>query len=226
LCGRFDRHRPVADFVEVVDGLVLDGPDPAPPSYNIAPSQQALVVCGSESGPVVRALHWGLVPAWVKTPKMARPINARAETIAQKPMFRDAFKVSRCLVLCDGYYEWQLRPDGSKQPYRLALEGGIPFVMAGLWACNTRFTAEPMETFCIVTTQASSRCNDIHPRMPVILDCEHHQQWLDGSSQSSGMVEAMLRPYEKELSVIPVSRIVNSPANNGPKCIAPLQAQN
>jgi len=226
LCGRFDRHRPVADFIEVVDSLILDEPESAPPSYNIAPSQQALVVCRSESGPVVRALQWGLVPAWVKTPKMARPINARAETIAQKPMFRDAFKASRCLVLCDGYYEWQLRPDGSKQPYRLALEGGAPFVMAGLWARNTRFTVEPLNTFCIVTTQASSHCKDIHPRMPVILDREHHQQWLDESSQSLDTIAAMLRPYEKELSVTPVSRIVNSPANNGPQCIAPLQGHN
>jgi len=97
--------------------------------------------------------------------------------------------------------------------------------MAGLWARNTRFTVEPLNTFCIVTTQASSRCKDIHPRMPVILDREHHQQWLDESSQSSGTIVAMLRPYEKELSVTPVSRIVNSPANNGPQCIAPLQAQ-
>ncbi|MGE4634848.1 MAG: SOS response-associated peptidase [Arenicellales bacterium] len=226
MCGRFDRHRPVVDFVEAIDGLIVDGSEPAPPSYNIAPSQQALVACRSESGPVVRALHWGLVPGWVKAPKMARPINARAETVAQKPMFRDAFKISRCLVLCDGYYEWQLQPQGPKQPYRLALEGGAPFVMAGLWARNTRFAAEPLETFCIVTTQASSRCNDIHPRMPVILDREHHQQWLDGSSQSLDTITAMLRPYEKELSVTPVSRIVNSPANNGPQCIAPLQAQN
>jgi len=214
----------VADFIEAVDGLTLDEPESAPPSYNIAPSQRALIVRGSELGPVVRALHWGLVPAWAKTSKMVRPINARAETVAEKPMFRDAFKVSRCLVLCDGYYEWQLRPDGSKQPYRLALEGSAPFVMAGLWARNTRFTAEPLETFCIVTTQASSRCNDIHPRMPVILDREHHQQWLDRSLQSLSAIVAMLRPYEKDLSVTPVSRIVNSPANNGPQCIAPLQA--
>lgn len=224
MCGRFDRHRPVADFIEAVDGLTLDEPESALPSYNIAPSQRALIVRGSELGPVVRALHWGLVPAWAKTSKMVRPINARAETVAEKPMFRDAFKVSRCLVLCDGYYEWQLRPDGSKQPYRLALEGSAPFVMAGLWARNTRFTAEPLETFCIVTTQASSRCNDIHPRMPVILDREHHQQWLDRSLQSLSAIVAMLRPYEKDLSVTPVSRIVNSPANNGPQCIAPLQA--
>lgn len=214
----------MADFIEAVDGLTLDEPESAPPSYNIAPSQRALIVRGSELGPVVRALHWGLVPAWAKTSKMVRPINARAETVAEKPMFRDAFKVSRCLVLCDGYYEWQLRPDGSKQPYRLALEGSAPFVMAGLWARNTRFTAEPLETFCIVTTQASSRCNDIHPRMPVILDREHHQQWLDRSLQSLSAIVAMLRPYEKDLSVTPVSRIVNSPANNGPQCIAPLQA--
>jgi putative SOS response-associated peptidase YedK len=214
----------VADFIEAVDGLTLDEPESAPPSYNIAPSQRALIVRGSELGPVVHALHWGLVPAWAKTSKMVRPINARAETVAEKPMFRDAFKVSRCLVLCDGYYEWQLRPDGSKQPYRLALEGSAPFVMAGLWARNTRFTAEPLETFCIVTTQASSRCNDIHPRMPVILDREHHQQWLDRSLQSLSAIVAMLRPYEKDLSVTPVSRIVNSPANNGPQCIAPLQA--
>ena len=214
----------MADFIEAVDGLTLDEPESAPPSYNIAPSQRALIVRGSELGPVVRALHWGLVPAWAKTSKMVRPINARAETVAEKPMFRDAFKVSRCLVLCDGYYEWQLRPDGSKQPYRLALEGSAPFVMAGLWARNTRFTAEPLETFCIVTTEASSRCNDIHPRMPVILDREHHQQWLDRSLQSLSAIVAMLRPYEKDLSVTPVSRIVNSPANNGPQCIAPLQA--
>ena len=104
MCGRFDRHRPVSDFLKVIDApdLIVQSNDSVAPSYNVAPSRAVAVVCATDSGPGLRSLTGGVVPAWAKNPKMPKPINARAETLHQKPMFRDGFCTSRCLVLCDG----------------------------------------------------------------------------------------------------------------------------
>ncbi|HCX86756.1 MAG TPA: hypothetical protein DG761_01885 [Gammaproteobacteria bacterium] len=224
MCGRFDRHRTVAGFLEVIDAPDLPGQDtdPVAPSYNIAPSQQAAAVCVTDTGPRLAPLTWGFVPAWAKNPRMPRPINARAETLAQKPMFRDGFRTRRCLVLCDGYYEWQRRADGSKQPFHITLEDGAPFVMAGLWARNTTLTAEVIESFCVITTEASEFCREIHPRMPLILERTHHQEWLKASSLDLDTATAMLETCPQPLHLSPVSRFVNSPANDGPECISPI----
>tara|TARA_B100000686_G_C16495086_1_gene814105 strand:+ start:137 stop:820 length:684 start_codon:yes stop_codon:yes gene_type:complete len=224
MCGRFDRHRPVSDFLEVIDApdLIDQSADSAAPSYNVAPSHEAAVVCATDTGLRLRPLTWGFVPAWAKDSKMPKPINARAETLCQKPMFRNAFRASRCLVLCDGYFEWRRQADGSKQPFYITLEDGAPFVMTGLWARNTTLTAQPIESFCVITTEASEFCRDIHPRMPVILDRTYHQAWLKASSLSLDAATAMLRPSSRRLRLSPVSRFVNSPANDSPQCISPI----
>ena len=226
MCGRFDRHRPVSDFLEVIDApdlIVQD--DSVAPSYNVAPSQQAAVVCATDTGPRLTPLTWGFVPAWAKDLKMPKPINARAETLGQKPMFRDGFRASRCLVLCNGYYEWRRDADGSKQPFHITLEDGAPFVMAGLWAQNTTLTAEVIESFCVITTEASEFCRDVHPRMPVILERTHHREWLKASSLNLDAATAMLTSYSQPLHLAPVSRFVNSPANDSPQCISPIREE-
>ena len=226
MCGRFDRHRPVSDFLEVIDApdlIVQD--DSVAPSYNVAPSQQAAVVCATDTGPSLRPLTWGFVPAWAKDLKMPKPINARAETLGQKPMFREGFRASRCLVLCNGYYEWRRDADGSKQPFHITLEDGAPFVMAGLWAQNTTLTAEVIESFCVITTEASEFCRDVHPRMPVILQRTHHREWLKASSLDLDAATAMLTNYSQPLHLAPVSRFVNSPANDSPQCISPIREE-
>ena len=223
MCGRFDRHRPVSDFLEVIDApdlIVQD--DSVAPSYNVAPSREAAVVCATDTGPSLRPLTWGFVPAWAKDLKMPKPINARAETLGQKPMFRDGFRASRCLVLCDGYFEWQRQADGAKQPFYITPEDGTPFVMAGLWAQNTTLTAEVIESFCVITTEASEFCRDVHPRMPVILQRTHHREWLKASSLDLDAATAMLTNYSQPLHLAPVSRFVNSPANDSPQCISPI----
>ena len=227
MCGRFDRHQPVAEFLEVIDApdLIIRDADPVAPSYNIAPSQQAAVVCATDTGPRLTPLTWGFVPAWAKDLKMPKPINARAETLGQKPMFRDGFRASRCLVLCDGYFEWQRQADGAKQPFYITPEDGTPFVMAGLWAQNTTLTAEVIESFCVITTEASEFCRDVHPRMPVILQRTHHREWLKASSLDLDAATAMLTNYSQPLHLAPVSRFVNSPANDSPQCISPIREE-
>ena len=224
MCGRFDRHRPVTDFLEVIGipDLVAGQDEPVAPSYNVAPSREAMAVCAGDAGPTLKALVWGFAPTWAKNPKMPKPINARAETVAQKPMFRDGFRTSRCLVLCDGYYEWQRQADGTKQPYYLTVEDGAPFLMAGLWARNTTLAAAPVESFCVITTEANASCRDLHPRMPLILNPEHHETWLDASSLDLDTAAEMLRPNTNTMRLSPVSRFVNSPNNDSPQCIAPI----
>ena len=226
MCGRFDRHRPVSDFLEVIDApdlIVQD--DSVAPSYNVAPSREAAVVCATDTGPSLRPLTWGFVPAWAKDLKMPKPINARAETLGQKPIFRDGFRASRCLVLCDGYFEWQRQADGAKQPFYITPEDGTPFVMAGLWAQNTTLTAEVIESFCVITIEASEFCRDVHPRMPVILQRTHHREWLKASSLDLDAATAMLTSYSQPLHLAPVSRFVNSPANDSPQCISPIREE-
>jgi len=224
MCGRFDRHRPVTDFLEVIGipGLVFGEDHSVAPSYNVAPSREAMTVCAGDAGPAPKALVWGFTPAWAKNPKMPKPINARAETVAEKPMFRDGFRASRCLVLCDGYYEWQRQADGTKQPFYLTVEDGTPFLMAGLWARNTTLAAAPVESFCVITTEANESCRQVHPRMPLILNPEHHETWLNPSSLDLDAAIEMLQPTTNVMRLSAVSRFVNSPANDSPQCIAPI----
>ena len=150
-----------------------------------------------------------------------RPINARAETIHQKPMFRDAFRYQRCLVLCDGYYEWKKLSNGRKQPYHLGRTDKSPFVMAGLWSHNAHLATGGLETFCVITTPASGEAATIHHRMPVILPRAVQTQWLDPSVSKTKQIQELLMTSDTDLSVYPVSTFVNSPANNSVSCTVP-----
>jgi putative SOS response-associated peptidase YedK len=148
-------------------------------------------------------------------------INARADTIAEKPAFRDAFRVGRCLIIADGYYEWQKGP-GGKTPFRFQMNDRSAFVFAGLWDRWQR-GAEPIESCTIITTQAAKSTAHIHDRMPVIMDFDESITWLNGESNGADLL-SLLRPYERDnLEMFPVSHAVNNPANDTPECVQPSE---
>jgi putative SOS response-associated peptidase YedK len=190
------------------------------PRYNIAPSQNILAIRLNEDGKQEAVeLRWGLLPFWAKEEKISySTINARAETVAQKPAFRDAFKKRRCLIPADGYYEWKKQKDGSKQPYRITLKPEQPFSFAGLWE-HWEKDDKVVESCTIIVTDANELTKDIHGRMPVILDPADYDAWLDGSDG-----EGLLRPYpSEEMNRYPVSRAVGNVNNSGAELIKPLE---
>ncbi len=163
-------------------------------------------------------LGWGLVPGWSNKPELRRPINARLETVTEKPMFRAAFARGRCLVPCDGFYEWAAAA-GGKQPYYFQLQDGSPFFLAGIREHNTRLEKIPLDTFCVLTRQASDTVAGIHHRMPVILAADAVDAWLDPALPAEDARNFAEHASEGELAFYPVSTFVNSPANDSPKCI-------
>lgn len=188
------------------------------PRYNITPSQHIATLRADRTGaPEPALLRWGLVPAWAKDPAIGnRMINARAETVREKPSFRAAFKRRRCGILADGFYEWRA-VDGAKQPYFIARVDGQPFAMAGLWERWDR-GEEPLETCTIITTTANRQLGNLHARMPVIFSPAQLEAWLGDSDPDQ--LQQMLRPCADELlQYWPVSRRVNSPANDGPELL-------
>lgn len=219
MCGRYSLTTPleaVRQFFDVTGGGNLA------PRYNIAPTQEAPVIRPDDRSPTGRILDeltWGLVPSWAKDPAIGtRLINARAETVSEKASFRAAFRRRRCLVPADGFYEWQAVP-GGKQPYRVTLPEAGPFAFAGLWEHWRGRDGQEIKSFTILTTDANAQLRPIHTRMPVILPLEAHRRWLDPSAPGGA---ELLRPYAGELHVYAVSRHVNSPKNDDPECVAPL----
>ncbi len=218
MCGRYS----ITTNVEALRRLFgfKGGPD-LQPRFNLAPSQSAPVVRLSAAGErELVMLRWGLIPSWAKDPAIGnRMINARAETLAEKPSFRAALRDRRCLVLADGFYEWQVQ-GSRKQPYFITLAEGLPFAMAGLWErWNDRAGGETVETFAIVTTEATQALQAIHERMPVILDHRGQESWL--TARSAGGLQPLLRPFSGPMAAYPVTSFVNSPKNDSPACIEP-----
>ncbi|OLD95704.1 MAG: hypothetical protein AUI36_46070 [Cyanobacteria bacterium 13_1_40CM_2_61_4] len=168
-------------------------------------------------------LRWGLLPAWVKEPtKVQQPINAKAETAAEKPMFRDAFKRRRCLVPADGFYEWK-QEGGRKQPVYIHMKDGEPFAIAGLWEQWEGQDGEVIESCTLLTTEPNDRLAPIHNRMPVILDPKDYAQWLDPDLQDVSRLKTLLHPYTSEqMTYYPVNLRVNNPRNDDVLCIEPL----
>jgi putative SOS response-associated peptidase YedK len=183
--------------------------------YNIAPTQPVPVLRDGAAGRRELALvRWGLVPSWAKDVAAGPPlINARAETVAEKPSFRNAFKRRRCLIPADGFYEWRVMPDGPKQPYRIAMADNALFVFAGIWEHWQTDEGSELESCAIVTTEANGQIRDIHRRMPVILPPEDFDTWLGGEPSEAA---ALMRPYGGSLVAYPVSRAVNNIRNDGP----------
>jgi putative SOS response-associated peptidase YedK len=193
------------------------------PRYNIAPSQPVLAVrvdasSGEREGVM---LKWGLIPSWAKEPGIGNSLtNARADTVAEKPAFRSAFKRRRCLVVGDGFYEWG-KGDGGKIPYYFQLKDGSPFGFAGLWE-RWEKGEEPVESCTLITTEANGVVGQVHDRMPVILMPDDYDQWLDRAEQRVDQVKELLRPLGDDFMVShPVSKLVNNPKNERPECVLP-----
>ena len=194
------------------------------PRYNIAPSQNQVAIRNRRDGGLeVCVLRWGLVPSWAGDPGMgARMINARAETIAEKPSYRDALREGRCLIIADGYYEWAKTGEG-KAPFRFQMAGRRAFVFAGLWDKWQKSHA-PLETCTIITTQAGEATSHIHDRMPVILDFNDSITWLRPDSRNKDLLPLLRAYHGSDLEMFAVSRAVNNAANDSPECVQPVAA--
>jgi putative SOS response-associated peptidase YedK len=220
MCGRFTLRTPLGQLVE----QFLAEPIPQLQlaiRYNVAPTQSVPVVRLDVGKRQLTTMHWGLIPSWAKDPKIGySTINARADTVATKPAFRAALKKRRCLVIADGYYEWQ-KQGSIKQPFLYEVDGGRPFAFAGLWEqwWGADHQAEtPLESCTIITTDANDLARQIHDRMPVLLDECDYAAWLDPANTD---VANLLDPLPAErMSVRPVSRFVNNARNEGPECVA------
>ena len=217
MCGRFYLFSSGAAVADLFD---LAGPVEVSPRYNIAPSQPVAAVRLGENGRELVALRWGLIPSWAKNAKFA-PINARAETAADKPTFRQAMRKRRCLIPSNGFYEW-MKTGKAKQPFCFRLLDDKPFAFAGLWD-RWEGPTGPVETCCILTTAANDLVSPPHDRMPVMLDRGYFEQWLDPAEQNAEALVWMLRPYRAEaMRAYPVSPLVNSPKNDDVGCLEPV----
>ncbi len=193
-------------------------------SYNVAPSQHVAAVVQRDVRELI-ALGWGLIPSWAKDPKIAyKLINARGETLKDKPSFRKAFKEKRCLILGDGFYEWR-KAGKTKQPVYITLKSKEPFAFAGLWETWKSPDGKTINTCTIVTTEANSLMKTIHSRMPVILRKDQEALWLNTDLQDGLFLESMIKPYESEvMEAVEVSHKVNSTEENSPQCIEPVDS--
>jgi putative SOS response-associated peptidase YedK len=222
MCGRFTLFVDPADLMDAFPEFVF--PEEMPQRYNIAPTQPVAVVANNGQKQV-EFFRWGLVPFWAKDRSIGnRMINARSETLAEKPAFRAAYRRRRCLVLADGFYEWHKEPGQKrKTPYHIRLKSGSPFAFAGLWE-SWRSPDEEMVLSCtIITTQPNDLVAAVHHRMPVILDRAAYDLWLDPAERGPQELGSWLRPYpSSEMVAYPVSTVVNNPANEVADCVVPV----
>jgi putative SOS response-associated peptidase YedK len=225
MCGRFVQFSSLRTLeshfpIDSIAGDVID-------SYNVAPTQEVLAII-HQNGRRLEKLRWGLVPSWAKDLTGAsRLINARAETVAQKPSFRAAFKRRRCLIMADGFYEWQGQK-GRKQPYFIALPSKRPFAFGGLWETwksKDASAEDPVYKSCtILTTAASESIQDIHHRMPVILQPEAYDDWLDPEIHDADRLAVVLQnDLVRKVHYYPVSKMVNRVQNNSAENIKPIE---
>ena len=194
------------------------------PRYNIAPSQNSPIVTVKDDQRVLNMMRWGLVPFWAKEASIGyKMINAKGETIGEKPSFRKPFKVKRCLVLADGFYEWKKPDKKTKIPFRFVLKNRDPFAFAGLWDTWKDPNGEELLTFTIITTSANELMSPIHDRMPVILHEKDESKWLDPEFKDTDKLKSLLQPYPSDMmEAYEVSSIVNSPKNDRQDCINPV----
>jgi len=222
MCGRFTLTVDAESIQMTFPWLKV--PESISPRYNIAPSQPVAAVANTGEKELGFFI-WGLIPSWAKDPKIGnRLINARGETLGEKPSYRSAYRRRRCLIIADGFYEWVKQPgQKSKSPYYLQLESKKPFAFAGLWEIWHDPDGSALKTTTIITTESNEMISRIHARMPVILEKEAYEEWLDLEEKSPEELNKYLKPYPAEGMIqYPVSRIVNSPANDSPECITPV----
>jgi putative SOS response-associated peptidase YedK len=220
MCGRYTLTNP--EELEARFGLVGFAETRIEPRFNVAPSQAVPVIRGHEDGPSIELMRWGFQPVWMRGDgKRPPPINARSESLLERPMFRGAVAKGRCLIPADGFYEWMVVPgEKRKQPMYIRLKSGDPFGFAGLYVYGGD---EVGPTCAIVTTAANDALSPIHDRMPVILDRSFEQAWLDPDLDDPRAALASLQPVPPELiEAYPVASLVSSVRNEGPDLIEPL----
>ena len=230
MCGRFTLRTPAALWGQLFlpemrpEEIAIDDPS----RYNIAPTQQVACVLRESTGEPRKAerLRWGLVPPWAKELAIGnRMINARGETVDSKPSFRNAFRSRRCLIPADGFFEWQ-KVDGGKQPFLIESAAGGVFALAGLWEENQKVATQnqPVRSFTIITTVANRMMSQLHDRMPVLLDPEDFDCWLDPGYRDSQALKELLVPVaDDQLRMTAVSRRVNSPRYDDAECVKPIE---
>lgn len=221
MCGRFTL---TATFEEIIDRFDIESFMEAElysPSYNIAPSQSVLAVINDGRSNRMGFLKWGFIPPWAKDLSIGnKMINARAETITEKPSFRHAFKKKRCIVIADSFYEWKRQEDQSKTPIRIKLKSDELFAMAGIWEGWKSPDGKTLYTCSVITTGPNKLMKDIHDRMPVILNREDEKTWLDPTISDTTLLQPLLVPFDDEaMESYEVSSLVNSPKNNQPELI-------
>ena len=221
MCGRFAR-RSTQEVLADWFGVELEDMPWFAPSYNVAPqSTQPVVRLNRDTGrPEFVLMRWGLVPFWAKDAKFGySTINARSEEAAGKPAYREALKKRRCLVPADAFYEWQRLDAKTKQPYAIALKSGEPYAMAGLWESWQPKDGAPLETFTVLTTDPNQLMEQIHNRMPVILERKDYARWLEPGDATRPLID-LLRPYPAEkMEAWPVSERVGNVRNNEPELL-------
>jgi putative SOS response-associated peptidase YedK len=221
MCGRYTLASDLSEFLEQ---LGIEAPEELlhPRRYNIAPSQPVLALIGDPE-PRLEVMEWGFIPSWAKPGQEMKPvINARADSMIDKPYFRGAFRNSRCAVLADGFYEWQ-KVGSEKHPFRIGLKDGGVFAMAGLWSMTHGGDGSERPTCAIVTVEPNDLMRSIHDRMPALLRTEDIPLGLDRMTQQRDLLTA-IEPFPAErMRAYEVSRAVNSPANDLPDCIKAIE---
>lgn len=242
MCGRYTLSVSAAALAEQFAeqfGVAADVPSDLPARYNIAPTQNVIAVRSPAAAPQASSkrqtspereaalLRWGLVPAWAKDPSMgARLINARAETVAEKPAFRQAFRERRCLIPATGFYEWQRQESGRKQPFYFRLKSGGVFAFAGLWeSWREPGSGEMIQSCTLLTTEANDVLRPVHDRMPVMLHADDYDAWLGERADNEDRAR-LLRPYPaEEMTAYPVSTHVNKPQHDDQSCVEQLDLE-
>jgi putative SOS response-associated peptidase YedK len=221
MCGRFSQQRPASELAEIFAAEPLA--DELGARFNVAPTDDALVVVQREERRAITAYRWGLIPHWADAAKVgSRMFNARAETLSSSPAFRDALRRKRCLVPVDGFYEWK-REGTRRQPFLIARTDGQPLALAGLWAGWRDPAADRViRTFTIITAGPNEQIADLHDRMPVVVPEAAWSTWLDPSLDDPGELQGLLVPNEDvELRIVAVNPLVNNVRNDGPELIEP-----
>lgn len=220
MCGRYALSRPANRYADFFDAD-LSVSESLESNYNVAPTDPVYAVFEGDEQRHMDVMRWGLVPFWSDSPKDgARRINARAETVATKPMFRDAFEKRRCLLPADGFYEWITNDDGTKQPFYIFASNHAPLALAGIWERWKDPAGNPLITCSVITTNANRTLEPIHNRMPVIVGSDDWEDWLDPSNRDSSQLTSFLRPADDDLlEAIKVARTVNNVRNKGPECL-------
>lgn len=223
MCGRFTQQRPTSEIARIFEAEDL-AEDPGG-HFNVAPTADATVVVERDERRALRRYRWGLIPPWADDPRIAsRTFNARAETIATSPLFRDAFRKRRCLVPVDGFYEW-LRSGSKRQPMLIRDPSGVPLALAGLWTGRQDpESGEWLRTFTIITSRPNGFMAGIHDRMPVVVPRASWGQWLAPAGGEAGELRALLEPRDDvELDAYAVPLLVNNVRNDGEALVEPIE---